>query len=306
MKLGLLSAILDSWTYEEVIDIAAGMNFRSVEVACWPQGKAERRYAGVSHIDAERVLDDDGYAESVLSYAKARGIEISSLGYYPNPLDSNSDKAEAAVRHIEALIKASHKLGVGMVTTFIGRDQTKTVDGNLPLVKKVWTPILDLAEKEDVKIAIENCPMLFGPDQWPGGQNIFTSPENWEKVFDTLKSEKLGINFDPSHFIWQQLDYVKAVYDFRDRIFHVHFKDIKLYPEKLKRVGVMAYPLEYMSPKLPPYGDVDWAAFVGALTDIGYEGHAAIEIEDKAFEGTKVKILDSIRITKKYMENFVI
>ena len=306
MKLGLLSAILDSWTYEEVIDIAAGMNFRSVEVACWPQGKAERRYAGVSHIDAERVLDDDGYAESVLSYAKARGIEISSLGYYPNPLDSNSDKAEAAVRHIEALIKASHKLGVGMVTTFIGRDQTKTVDGNLPLVKKVWTPLLDLAEKEDVKIAIENCPMLFGPDQWPGGQNIFTSPENWEKVFDTLKSPRLGINFDPSHFIWQQLDYVKAVYDFKDRIFHVHFKDIKLYPDKLKRVGVMAYPLEYMSPKLPPYGDVDWAAFVGALTDIGYEGHAAIEIEDKAFEGTKVKILDSIRITKKYMENFVI
>lgn len=306
MKLGLLSSILDSWTYEEVIDIAAGMNFRSVEVACWPQGKAERRYAGVSHIDAVRVLEDDGYAESVLSYAKARGIEISSLGYYPNPLDSNADKAEAAVKHIGALIKASNKLGVGMVTTFIGRDQRKTADENLPLVKKVWTPLLDLAEKENVKVAIENCPMLFGPDQWPGGQNIFTSPENWEKVFDTLRSDRLGINFDPSHFIWQQLDYVKAVHDFSDRIFHVHFKDIKLYPEKLKKVGVMAYPLEYMSPKLPPYGDVDWASFVGALTDIGYEGHAAIEIEDKAFEGTKVKILDSIRITKKYMENFVI
>ncbi len=306
MKLGLLSSILDSWTYEEVIDIAAGMNFRSVEVACWPQGKAERRYAGVSHIDAVRVLEDDGYAESVLSYAKARGIEISSLGYYPNPLDSNTDKAEAAVKHIGALIKASNKLGVGMVTTFIGRDQRKTADENLPLVKKVWTPLLDLAEKENVKVAIENCPMLFGPDQWPGGQNIFTSPENWEKVFDTLRSDRLGINFDPSHFIWQQLDYVKAVHDFSDRIFHVHFKDIKLYPEKLKKVGVMAYPLEYMSPKLPPYGDVDWASFVGALTDIGYEGHAAIEIEDKAFEGTKVKILDSIRITKKYMENFVI
>lgn len=306
MKLGLLSSILDSWTYEEVIDIAASMNFRSVEVACWPQGKAERRYAGVSHIDAVRVLEDDGYAESVLSYAKARGIEISSLGYYPNPLDSNTDKAEAAVKHIGALIKASNKLGVGMVTTFIGRDQRKTADENLPLVKKVWTPLLDLAEKENVKVAIENCPMLFGPDQWPGGQNIFTSPENWEKVFDTLRSDRLGINFDPSHFIWQQLDYVKAVHDFSDRIFHVHFKDIKLYPEKLKKVGVMAYPLEYMSPKLPPYGDVDWASFVGALTDIGYEGHAAIEIEDKAFEGTKVKILDSIRITKKYMENFVI
>ncbi len=306
MKLGLLSSILDSWTFEEVVDIASGMNFKSVEVACWPQGKAERRYAGVSHIDAERVNEDDDYAEKIVSYAKARHIEISSLGYYPNPLDSNREKAEAAVRHIEALIKASSKLGVGMVTTFIGRDQTKSVEENLPLVKEVWTPLMEEAEKYGVSVAIENCPMLFGRDQWPGGQNIFTSPENWEKVFETVGSARLGINFDPSHFIWQQLDYVKAVYDYKDRIFHVHFKDIKLYPDKLKRVGIMAYPLDYMSPKLPPYGDVDWASFVGALTDIGYQGHAAVEIEDKAFEGTKVKILDSIRITKKYMENFVI
>lgn len=306
MKLGLLSAILDSWSFEEVIDIAGGMNFKSVEVACWPEGKAERRYAGVRHIDAERVLRDDSYAESIISYAKARHVEISALGYYPNPLDCNEEKSEAAISHIKALIKASKKLGVGMVTTFIGRNQKLTVEENLPLVEKVWTPLLDLAEKEDVSIAIENCPMLFGPDQWPGGQNIFTSPDNWNKVFNLLSSKRLGINFDPSHFIWQGLDYVAAVYEFRDKIFHVHFKDIKLYPEKLKRVGVMAYPLEYMSPKLPPYGDVDWAGFVGALTDIGYTGHAAVEIEDKAFEGTKDKILDSIKITKKYMEQFVI
>ncbi len=306
MKLGLLSAILDSWTYEEVIDLASSMNFKSVEMACWPKGKAERRYAGVSHIDAEKVLEDDDYAQMVVNYAKAKNVEISSLGYYPNPLDGNQEKAEVAIKHIEALIKASNKLGIGMVTTFIGRDQTKTVEDNLPLVKKVWTPILDLAEKENVKIAIENCPMLFGREQWPAGQNIFTSPENWTKVLNLLDSNKLGINFDPSHFIWQQLDYVKAVYDFKDKIFHVHFKDIKLYPDKLKQVGVMAYPLDYMSPKLPPYGDVDWSAFVGALTDIGYNGHAAIEIEDKAFEGSKEKILDSIKITKKYMENFVI
>ncbi len=306
MKLGLLSAILDSWTYEEVIDLASNMGFKSVEMACWPKGKAERRYAGVSHIDAQKVLEDDDYAQSVVDYAKAKHVEISSLGYYPNPLDSNAEKAEVAIKHIETLIKASNKLGVGMVTTFIGRDQTKTVEDNLPLVKKVWTPILDLAEKENVKVAIENCPMLFGREQWPAGQNIFTSPENWKKVLDLLDSDKLGINFDPSHFIWQQLDYVKAVYDFKDKIFHVHFKDIKLYPDKLKQVGVMAYPLDYMSPKLPPYGDVDWSAFVGALTDIGYNGHAAIEIEDKAFEGSKEKILDSIKITKKYMENFVI
>ncbi len=306
MKLGLLSSILDSWSYEEVLDIASGMNFRSVEVASWPLGKVERRYAGVSHIDAERVLIDDEYAMSIVSYAKARSIEISALGYYPNPLDSNEEKRAAACAHIKTLIKAAKKLSVGMVTTFIGRDQRLTVEENLPLAERIWTPLLDLAEKENVRIAIENCPMLFGPDQWPGGQNIFTSPENWYKVFSVLKSDRLGINFDPSHFIWQGLDYVAAVYEFKDKIFHVHFKDIKLYPEKLKRVGIMAYPLEYMSPKLPPYGDVDWAQFVGALTDIGYEGYTAVEIEDKAFEGTRTKILDSIKITKKYLEQFVI
>ena len=151
-----------------------------------------------------------------------------------------------------------------------------------------------------------NCPMIFSKDEWPGGQNIFTTPSNWDKVFSLLKSNKLGINFDPSHFVWQGLDYVKAIYDYKDKIFHVHFKDIKLYKDKLARVGVMAYPLEYMSPKLPPYGDVDWAKFVGALTDIGYDGSACIEIEDKSFEGSKERILDSIKITKRYMDNFVI
>ena len=193
-----------------------------------------------------------------------------------------------------------------MVTTFIGRDQSKTVEENLPLVEKVWAPLLNEAEKDGVRIAIENCPMIFSKDEWPGGQNIFTTPSNWDKVFSLLKSDKLGLNFDPSHFVWQGLDYVKAIYDYKDKIFHVHFKDIKLYKDKLARVGVMAYPLEYMSPKLPPYGDVDWAKFVGALSDIGYEGSACVEIEDKAFEGSKERILDSIKITKRYMDNFVI
>lgn len=306
MKLGLLSSILDGWNYEEVIDICSEMSFKCTELASWPQGKAERRYAGVSHIDSERVLTDDEYASHILEYAKKKNVFISSLGYYPNVLDKNKEKADKAIEHIYSLIKASKKLGINMVTTFIGRDQSKTVEENLPLVEKIWTPLLNEAEKDGVRIAIENCPMIFSKDEWPGGQNIFTTPSNWDKVFSLLKSNKLGINFDPSHFVWQGLDYVKAIYDYKDKIFHVHFKDIKLYKDKLARVGVMAYPLEYMSPKLPPYGDVDWAKFVGALTDIGYDGSACIEIEDKAFEGSKERILDSIKITKRYMDNFVI
>lgn len=306
MQFGLLSAILDGWNYEEVIDTVKDFDLKCVELASWPQGKAERRYAGVSHIDAERALCDDEYCASVISYAKDRGVFISSLGYYPNVLDKNEEKSERAIEHIKNLIKASSKLNINMVSTFIGRRTDKSVEENLPLVEKVWTPILELAEKENVRIAIENCPMIFSKDEWPGGQNIFTTPSNWDKVFNLLKSDKLGINFDPSHFIWQGLDYVKAVYDYKDKIFHVHFKDIKLYPEKLKRVGVMAYPLEYMSPKIPPYGDVNWAEFVCALTNIGFDGAAVIEIEDKAFEGSRERVIDSIRITKRFLDNYVI
>lgn len=306
MKLGFLSAILDGWTYEEMMDVAHDMGFKCVEVACWPQGKAERRYAGVSHIDAERVVRDDEYARHIMDYAEKCGVQISSLGYYPNPLDPDENKRNAAIDHIYALLEATRKLGVNMVTTFIGRDQNKDLEENLSLVEKIWSPIMRKAEELGVKIAIENCPMLFGRDQWPGGQNIFTSPSNWRRVFDILKSDNLGINFDPSHFIWQMLDYKKAVYDFKDKMFHIHFKDIKLYPEKLREHGIMAYPLDYMSPKLPSFGDVKWDEFTCALTDIGYEGYAVIEIEDKAFEGSKEKILDSLRISKRYMENFVI
>nr|WP_296961075.1 sugar phosphate isomerase/epimerase [uncultured Mediterraneibacter sp.] len=306
MKLGFVSAILDQSTYEEMMDTAGELGFECVEVACWPQGKAERRYAGVSHIDAERVLEDDAYAASILDYARQKQVQISSLAYYPNTMDADLEKRASAVTHLMNLIKASSKLGVGMVTTFIGRDQTKTVEENLDLVKEVWPPIIELAEKEGVKIAIENCPMLFGPDQWPGGQNLMTTPAIWKKVFEILSSENLGINYDPSHFVWQMIDYIKPIYEFKDKIFHVHYKDIKVYEDKLNQVGIMAYPLDFMSPKLPGLGDVDWGRYVSALTDIGYDGYTCIEVEDKAFEGTKEKVLDSLRLSKRYMRQFVI
>ena len=306
MKLGFVSAILDQSNYEEMMDIASDLGFECVEVACRPQGKAERRYAGVSHIDAERVLEDEAYAKHILDYAAEKNVEISSLAYYPNTLDPDLEKRQAAVDHLMALIKASAKLGINMVTSFIGRDQSKTVEENLEIVKEVWPPIIKLAEEQGVKVAIENCPMLFGADQWPGGQNLMTTPANWKKVFEILPSDNFGINYDPSHFVWQMIDYIKPIYEFKDKIFHVHYKDIKVYPDKLQEVGIMGYPLDFMSPKLPGYGDVDWGKYVSALTDIGYDGYTCIEVEDKFFEGSQKKVLDSLKLSKRYMTQFVI
>jgi len=306
MKFGLLTAILDGWTFEEAVDIASEMGFKCLEVACWPAGKAERRYAGVSHIDAERVLEDDAYAEYVKNLVASKGIEISSLAFYPNTMDPNLEKREAAIAHLKALIRASAKLGVGMVTTFIGKDQFKTIEENIELFKEIWPDIIAYAAERQVKIGIENCPMLFGRDQWPGGQNLMCSPAIYRKLFEIIPSSNFGLNFDPSHYVWQGMDYIKTIRDFKERIFHIHFKDIKLYPEKLAECGVLAYPLDYMSPKIPGLGDVDWAAFVSALNDIRYSGDAVIEVEDKAFEGSSEDILKSIRLSKRYLDNFII
>ncbi len=304
MKLGFVSAILDGWNFEETIDVAAGLGFQCVEVACWPRGKAERRYAGVSHIDVDHLSDDQ--AAHILDYCRQKGVEISALAFYPNPMDGNPARRQAAIDHLLKVIAASGKLGVNRVTTFIGRDQTKTIEENLEQFQVLWPPIIRFAEQHGVKVAIENCPMLFGRDQWPGGQNLATSPRIWRRMFEIIPSDHFGLNFDPSHFVWQQMDYIRPLYEFKDRIFHVHFKDIKLSQEKLNEVGTLAYPLDYMSPKLPGLGDVNWSRFVSALTDIGYDGCACIEVEDRAFEGSREKILDSLRISKKYLEQFVI
>ena len=303
MKFGLLTAICDGMTFEEVVDFAAENNLECLEVACWPQGGAQRRYAGVSHIDVAGLTEEK--AEYIKKYCGDRGVEISSLAYYPNPLEPDAEKRNSYIEHIYKLMDASVMLGVNMITTFIGRDSTKNVDENMELVKNIWTPIIRYAEEKGVRVAIENCPMLFTNDEWPGGQNIMTTPSNWRRVFEILDSPNLGINYDPSHFVWQQIDYIKPLYEFKDKIFHVHYKDIKMYPEKLKEVGVMALPLEYMSPKLPGLGDVDWGKYGSALLDIGYDGYSVIEVEDKAFEKSLEDAKKAILLSARYLRNFV-
>ena len=304
MKLGFITSILDHASFEEVIDTAASIGYECVELACWPVEKATRRYAGVTHLNIEELTEEQ--IAHVNSYCQNKNVAISALAYYPNPLTEDPEKRRQITEHLKAMITIAPKLHVNTVTTFLGRCQTKTVEENLALVQEVWTPIIRLAEKKKVRIAIENCPMLFGKDQWPGGQNLMTTPAIWRKVFELLPSEYLGLNYDPSHFVWQQMDYIRPLYEFKDKIFHVHYKDIKLYPEKLSDAGTMAYPLEYMSPKLPGLGDVDWGKYVSALTDIGYDSYSCIEIEDKAFEKNDTKILDSLKLSYHYMRQFVI
>jgi sugar phosphate isomerase/epimerase len=300
MKLGFVSAILPELTMDEVFAFAAEAGYSSVEVMCWPPGKAERRYAGVSHLDVTN-LDP----QAVRDLTARHGVGISGLGYYPNPLSSDRAESELAVAHLHRLIDAAAELQIGLVNSFVGRDPSLSIEGNWPRFLETWRPLIDHAERESVRIGIENCPMLFTADEWPGGKNLATTPAIWRKMFEAIPSPCFGLNFDPSHFIWQQIDYVAPLAEFRDWIFHVHAKDARIERRALNDLGVLSYPNLWHTPKLPGLGDVKWGAFLGALADAGYDGHVAVEVEDRAFEGSIAKRKESLVISRRHLIQFV-
>ena len=187
---------------------------------CWPFGKAERRYAGVTHIDVSNT--DANYVRGIKKTLTEKNIYISGLGYYPNPLDPDTGQAEVFIEHIKKLIKMASILGIPVVNTFIGRDPQKSIEENLKLFELRWPPIIKTAEEYGIKIGIENCPMLFTRDEWPGGKNLAISPAIWRKMFEIIPNPLFGLNYDPSHLIWMMMDEVKPLYEFKDRLHHIH------------------------------------------------------------------------------------
>ncbi|MFQ6133194.1 MAG: sugar phosphate isomerase/epimerase family protein [Armatimonadota bacterium] len=303
MKLGFVSAILPDLSLEKVVQFAAAEGFACVELMCWPKGKAERRYAGVTHVDVAKFTK--GEAQKVNDLFAASGVTISGLGYYPNPLAADAKEARVYVNHLRKVIAAADLLGVGVVNTFIGRDQTKSVDGNWPRFRRVWKPLVKFAEDRGVRIAIENCPMLFTEDEWPGGKNLAHCPAVWRRMFEEIPSKSFGLNYDPSHLVWQQMDHVAPLWEFGRRVFHVHAKDARVDWHRLEDVGILATPLEYHTPKLPGLGDVDWGYFFSVLTEIGYAGPVCIEVEDRAYEKSLAARKNALRQSAAFLRQFV-
>ncbi len=303
IKLGFLSVILSELSFEEVIEFAAENGLACVEVPCWPAGKAERKYAGVSHIDVAGLTENR--AGEINKVLRKKGVTISGLGYYPNPLDPDESKAQFYIDHLKKVITAAAMLGVPVVNTFIGRDPNKNIEGNFAKFKEVWPGIVRFAQRNKVKIAIENCPMYFTSDEWPGGKNLANTPAMWRRMFEAIPSKNFGLNFDPSHFVWQFMDPARAIGEFKGRIFHVHLKDAKILRDKLDEVGILATPLQFHTPKLPGLGDVNWGKFFSALTDAGYDGCAVIEVEDHAFEGTLDTRKASVLQSRNFLRQFI-
>jgi sugar phosphate isomerase/epimerase len=303
MQLGFVSAILPDQTLEEVFAVGQVAGYTCVELMCWPPGKADRRYAGVTHIDVGKL--EAAGAERILDLAAAHDMEISGLGYYPNLLSPDAEGARAATLHLKKVFAAAKRLRLAVVSTFIGRDWTRSVEENWPRFRSVWKDLIAYAEDQGVRVAIENCPMLFTADEWPGGKNLAGSPAIWRRMFDEIPSANFGLNYDPSHQLWQQMDYLAPLKEFAPRIFRVHLKDVAVDRQRLNDVGILAYPLEFHSPKLPGRGDIDWAAFFHALRNSGYDGPVCVEVEDRAYEGDLAHRKQALALSAQYLQPFL-
>jgi sugar phosphate isomerase/epimerase len=281
LKLGLLTAAFPDAPLERVAGWAGSEGFELLEVACWPASAGERRrYAGVSHIDVESFDPDE-----VHGMLERHGLGISALAYYPNNLAGDDAVREEANAHLRRVIDAAQRLGVGIVGTFVGNDKDRPLPENLRRFREIWPPLVEYAGERGVKIAIENCPMIFSWDEWPGGSNLAWSPAIWDELFEAIPSPNFGLNLDPSHLVWLMIDYERAVYDYAERIFHVHAKDMEIRRDGLYRHGTFSAGMGWQVPRLPGLGEVRFDRFVAALYAVGYDHVVSVEHEDRRFEG---------------------
>lgn len=304
MKLGFLTAPFEDRSLEDVAAFAASEGFEALEVACWPAASGDRRrYAGTSHIDVADMSETRG--QDITGMLAEKGLTISGLGYYPNPLDADDARRDAALGHLRHVISAAGTMGIGVVNTFAGGDRKLNLDENWTRAEKHLSPLVEHARDCGVTLAFENCPMIFSYDEWPGGHNIAYSPAIWRRIFETW-GDAVGMNFDPSHLIWQMIDQTRFIREFGPRFAHVHAKDVMIDRDGLYEHGVMSVGMGWQVPRMPGLGDVDWPDFFSGLYRAGYDGPVIIEHEDRAFEGTDEKLARGFRLARDVLRPFIV
>ncbi len=303
MKLGFFTAALPGSTLEQAARWGAESGFQAIEIACWPLEKATRRYAGVTHIDVSTL--DKPKAAEIHKLLDGCGLTISSLGYYPNPLHPDAEHRETVIAHLKKVIEAAALLEVPVVGTFVGKDKNKTVPQNFEEYAKVWPPIVKFARERGVKIGIENCPMIFSYDEWPGGNNLASTPAIWRKMWEIIPDDNFGLNLDPSHLILQMIDYERVVREFATRIFHVHAKDLHIDREGLYNNGVLSQGMGWQVPRLPGLGDMDWPKFFAALTAARYDYVVSIEHEDRVYEGDEELVKRGFYLSRDVLKPYI-
>ncbi len=303
MKLGLLTAPFEDTDLMDVATWASGNGFSALEIACWPSsGGEKRRYAGTSHINVDGLTAAQG--KEIVDELSGKGVEISGLGYYPNPLHADASHRDEVIEHLKKVVTAAGTMGLSVVNTFVGGDRTLNVDQNWERAQQIISPIVDHARGQGVRLCFENCPMIFSYDEWPGGHNIAYSPKIWRRIFEEW-GDDVGMNFDPSHLIWQFIDQTRFIKEFGPNIAHVHAKDLMVDHDGLYEHGIMSAGMGWQVPRLCGLGDVDWSDFFSGLYRVGYDGPVIIEHEDRLFEGTDEKVKRGFLLARDVLQPFI-
>jgi sugar phosphate isomerase/epimerase len=283
MRLGFLTAPFPDTPLMEVAAWAGANGFESLEIACWPRSTGTaRRYAGTSHIDVADL--SEAQATEIVDEIASHGLAISGLGYYPNPLHPDAEVRDAAIAHQKLVIAAAARMGVPFFNTFMGGDASKHVDANWETALTIWPKIVAYANDQGVKITIENCPMIFSHDEWPGGHNIAWSPYIWRRIIEQWGGS-IGLNYDPSHLVWLMIDQERFIREFGPHILHVQAKDVEIDRDGLYERGSLSSGIGWQVPRLPGLGEANWGRIFAALWRAGYDGDVIIEHEDRDFEG---------------------
>ncbi len=299
MQLGFVSAIFHDRSLDELLAFAAAEGYDCVEVQCWPP---EGKFSGASHLDVDGLTQ--AKADDVQALCEQHGVAISALGYYSNPLAADLEEAEHARKHLQRVIDAAPRLGLSVVNSFVGAHTKLSLDENLERFAEVWPDLVRYAEDREVRIAIENCPMLF-PNTWPFGMNLARTPAIWRRMFDVIPSESFGLNYDPSHLVMQMIDPIAPIREFGSRILHTHAKDMRIDRGRLDDMGSLVLPMERSTAKIPGLGQIDWGAWIGALSDVEYNGPVCVEVEDEAFTGTLAGRQRSLRISYRVLRPLI-
>ncbi len=303
MRLGFLTAPFPKTPLMEVADWAAANDFDSLEIACWPRtSDSTRRYAGTSHIDVANLSASQ--AEQTRAEIEAKGLAISGLGFYPNPLHPDEQLRRAAIDHIKKVIDACRLMGVPFMNTFMGGDPKKNLDQNWQDALRIWPEIVSHAKDNGVRVTIENCPMIFSYDEWPGGNNIAWSPYIWRRIIEEWGAT-VGLNFDPSHLVWLMIDQGRFIREFGEHIWHYQAKDVQIDRDGLYERGTLSAGIGWQIPRLPGLGDADWSEIFSNLYRVGYDGDCIIEHEDRRFEETDALVKRGFLLARNILRPYI-
>ena len=245
----------------------------------------------------------DEWPENAQDFLSKYNMEIGATQVGMNIFTPNSKELEENIKKVCDTIEATAQIDVKVIVAFLSPIRRElSIADNFKIFEKVFPRILDCAQSSDVKIAFEN---------WPDG-NLAYSPETWDKIFEAFPSKNLGLCFDPSHLYWLGVDYVRAVKEFGDRIYHVHAKDTEILKDGLYRFSIFsrqfpeyAFAWAWWRYRLPGFGEINWTKFISALYEVDYNGTISIEHEDPFFSRNIDMVKKGFILAKRKLEQYI-